>query len=605
VFTDPISQLAGVVVRVTLLLGAAWLVTFLMRRAAASTRHVVWVSAIACAVLVPLAPRIAPQWQLPAPAFLATMDTGSAATFAEQNPAEAAARRMPPGLAAVDASDSASEAPRSLSSLAVRVWAIGTIAMFAYLIIGVVAAWWVRRSAGAVEGQWVEDARDLAEAFGIRRRVLFVEAAVSTPMVAGLVRPCVMVPRDAHAWPASRLHVALLHELAHVKRRDCLTQALAQLACALYWFNPLVWIASRRLRLERERACDDFVVAAGTKGSEYAGHLLEIAQGARPRVSSLVFSGVAMARRSQLEGRVMAILDPAIRRSSAVRTRLAAAAFVIAVSVPIAAVHLTGNPPVVRAAVAAPQPAASTPTPPVQSRATTPTPAAQSPNPSSNRNARIGDASIVEVALTRMLVEAAQHGDQQQIGSLLAAGADINGEVRGDGNALIAAAQRGHDNVVRFLLDRGATVNAGVPGDGTPLIAAAQRGHLPIVAMLLERGADITMPFPGDGSPLIAAAQRGHLRVVELLLERGADIEQIVDGDENALIGASAGGHLPVVQLLVSRGANVNASVWAEHSYWTRDGAGPGEWRTPLNMARRGGHAAVVSFLLSAGARDQ
>lgn len=86
---------------------------------------------------------------------------------------------------------------------------------------------------------------------------------------------------------------------------------------------------------------------------------------------------------------------------------------------------------------------------------------------------------------------------------------------------------------------------------------------------------------------------------MEYLLERGANIEQVVLGDENALIEASASGHLPVVKLLVARRANVNARVWAETS-----GAGAGEWRTPLNMARRRGHAEVVSFLLSAGARE-
>jgi ankyrin repeat protein len=95
------------------------------------------------------------------------------------------------------------------------------------------------------------------------------------------------------------------------------------------------------------------------------------------------------------------------------------------------------------------------------------------------------------------------------------------------------------------------------------------------------------------------AAREGHADVVELLLDRGASIDQVVPRDENALIQASGEGHLQVVKLLVARGANVNARVWVE------EGSQPdGEWRTPLSMARKGGHQAVVAFLVGAGARE-
>ena len=110
----------------------------------------------------------------------------------------------------------------------------------------------------------------------------------------------------------------LAHELAHVKRRDCFTQAMAHLACAAYWFNPLVWIAARRLRAERESACDDLVLAAGTRGSDYAEHLLDIARSLRSGAWP-TWSAVTMAHRSQLEGRLMAILNPALPRRSPTR----------------------------------------------------------------------------------------------------------------------------------------------------------------------------------------------------------------------------------------------------------------------------------------------
>jgi beta-lactamase regulating signal transducer with metallopeptidase domain len=167
--------------------------------------------------------------------------------------------------------------------------------------------------------------------------------------------------------------------------------------------------------------------------------------------------------------------------------------------------------------------------------------------------------------------------------------------VRAVDRALIEAAQSGDLADINELLNAGANVNCVVSGDGTPLIVAARRGSLTAVQLLLERSADVNLPASGDGNPLIAAAARGQLEIVDLLLKRGARIEDVVPGDENALIRASGGGHLDVVKLLVSRGANVNARVWA-------DGYRGSEWRTPLNMAMRGRHLDVVSFLKSAGA---
>ena len=115
------------------------------------------------------------------------------------------------------------------------------------------------------------------------------------------------------------------------------------------------------------------------------------------------------------------------------------------------------------------------------------------------------------------------------------------------------------------------------------------------------------MPVPGDGNPLIAAAVQGRADVVGLLLDRGARIDEVVPGDENALISASREGRLNAVQLLVGRGANVNARVWSGPTLVRRGptiAQSPGEWRTPLSMARSAGRQDVVRFLLSVGAKE-
>jgi hypothetical protein len=94
-----------------------------------------------------------------------------------------------------------------------------------------------------------------------------------------------------------------------VRRRDCQIQLLAHLALAVHWFNPLAWWAVRRLRIEREHACDDHVLRLGTRASDYADHLLQIARGLLPAAEP-GWAAVAMARSSRLEARVAAILDP-------------------------------------------------------------------------------------------------------------------------------------------------------------------------------------------------------------------------------------------------------------------------------------------------------
>ena len=165
--------------------------------------------------------------------------------------------------------------------------------------------------------------------------------------------------------------------------------------------------------------------------------------------------------------------------------------------------------------------------------------------------------------------------------------------------ALYEAAEEGNIVEINRLLDAGANVNSAVQGDGSPLIGAARNGHLRAVTLLLDRGADPNMPVQGDGNPIIMAAREGHVEVVELLLNRGANINQVVPDDENALIQASGSGHLNVVKLLVGRGADVNARVRVD-----RGEPRGSEWRTPLSMARKGGHIDVVAFLLASGARE-
>ena len=152
------------------------------------------------------------------------------------------------------------------------------------------------------EGEWGELLRDLAARLGLSRRVTLLAGPLAPmPMTWGWLRPVILLPDDSDSWAVERRRDVLLHELAHIKRLDCPTQALARLVCALYWFNPLAWLAAHRLRVSAQRACDDMVLLAGSRASEYAMHLLDLARSVRSRHHH-AFAALAMARPSHLEG---------------------------------------------------------------------------------------------------------------------------------------------------------------------------------------------------------------------------------------------------------------------------------------------------------------
>src|SRR5262249_38949144 len=157
------------------------------------------------------------------------------------------------------------------------------------------------------------------------------------PLATGILHPKVILPPDYSEWSEVRRSAVLHHEIAHIKRLDALTHTFAQAATVLYWFHPLVWLTVRAMRAEREHACDDQVLAAGTKASDYAHELLDIVSSLR---QPALASALAMARRSQLEGRVLAVLDPGLRRGAlSHRASLAAAVIVLGVALPIAALR--------------------------------------------------------------------------------------------------------------------------------------------------------------------------------------------------------------------------------------------------------------------------
>jgi beta-lactamase regulating signal transducer with metallopeptidase domain len=239
-------------------------------------------------------------WNLP-PSFVHPAPAGPVAAGADI----AAAAALP-----------AAPRPAPWTTWLVLVWAAGALCVAARIVAGMIGAQALVSRARPVDSGPLADAlTDGLYATGASPRTrLRIGHAGASPFTWGLVRPTVVLPRDAAGWPGGRQRAVLLHELVHIRRRDPLTGLCALGAAVLLWWHPLVWLALRRLGLEAERACDDGVLCSGIAASEYAGDLIGVARHVR-RARRCAASPSLSGGRRALRTRVLSIVDPGRQRA--------------------------------------------------------------------------------------------------------------------------------------------------------------------------------------------------------------------------------------------------------------------------------------------------
>jgi beta-lactamase regulating signal transducer with metallopeptidase domain len=314
----------------------------LRRRASAATRHLVWTLTIAAMLVLPVLELAVPAWEIPVPGIARVtiepalhspvVDQAIAVNAAPSAPAAAVANTPAAPTEVVNASRV------QPSVVLLSIYAAGVLLMVIAFVIQEAA---VRRFAASTDAvtdrDWLDRLAECRRGMSVQSPVALRRSRVqSVPVTFGIRRSTIVIPAIADSWDDDRRTAVMLHELAHIARRDCLTQAMARAACAVYWFHPGAWWIARRLRVERELACDDRVIAAGSPPREYAGHLLEIAYSlSGDRAPALV---VSMARPRQLEGRVLAALDGGTnRRVPAFRAWMTSGAIAASLLVPLAA----------------------------------------------------------------------------------------------------------------------------------------------------------------------------------------------------------------------------------------------------------------------------
>jgi beta-lactamase regulating signal transducer with metallopeptidase domain len=255
--------------------------------------------------------------------------------------------RVPaPEPRAVSGASSAAARALVLAPFAVGMWAAGAVFSLLVLLAGWWRLGWLAGRSTPAPARCQALAADLARALGVRRPVRLLRSAhPALLMTWGCFRPTVLLPQGADRWPDARLRVVLAHELAHVRRRDSAWVMMSALVRSIYWFNPLVWMAARRLRHESERCCDDAVLATGVDAPTYASELLALARIARAHHSRWhdPLPAAAMFGGSSLEDRIRALLDRRRRPTATPSVRVAIGLMLAGATIAAAAVRVSAE----------------------------------------------------------------------------------------------------------------------------------------------------------------------------------------------------------------------------------------------------------------------
>jgi beta-lactamase regulating signal transducer with metallopeptidase domain len=302
--------------KISLIVLSGLAVSLLLRHRSAALRHWVLAVAVACAAAVPIIEGIVPAWRLPiAPPAAFEPYVGMSAEAGAPQPTAAAGPSRPNGAPSLLLA-SGVRFDVDVAGILIPIWITGTCMSLCVLLVGILRIRWLAARGRLVTGgRWSELAEEISHAYGLRRNVVLLESEHPSLLVTwGLRQPKIILPVSAAAWSDDRIRIVLTHELAHIRRGDWVVQIVAELLRAAYWFNPLLWIACRRLRLESEHACDDEVMSYGVDGSDYASHLIAVARALNHRRPSW-FPAPAMARPSSLERRVRAMLNDRLNRA--------------------------------------------------------------------------------------------------------------------------------------------------------------------------------------------------------------------------------------------------------------------------------------------------
>ena len=348
-YADPLLKfLVDTTLKSFVICAVAGLLIFCLRRRSAAVRGFVWGMAIVACLVVPLFSFFLPKWEVNVlPEMPIRSETYRLADNAQpsttpvsiapiQSPSETASpvTLTPPQPKPVTI-DSTEHTKIHWTNWVALAWVGIGLLLLARLIVGIGAVWYISVRSKDFSGSIKQLRPDWNRQVSVR-----LSDRITVPMMWGFSRPVILLPIEADSWQAERLRAVLLHELAHIKRRDWMMQMMAQVVCAVYWFNPLVWFAARWMRIEAEQACDDQVLNAGYQPIDYAQHLLDIVRNVK--IASFASrAAVAIARSSKIERRLRTVLAENLNRHPVTKGAIGIGLLVLTCfAVPMGAIRL-------------------------------------------------------------------------------------------------------------------------------------------------------------------------------------------------------------------------------------------------------------------------
>lgn len=320
---------------------------------------------------------------------------------------------------------------------------------------------------------------------------VYTSTKVSTPLVVGLLQPKIIIPKSiTEQLEHEQLLAIVLHENAHIKRKDNWFGLFQEFIAILFWWSPVIRVLNKHIHIEREIACDLRAVNEMKNGKQYAQSLIDCAKLMVIEQRSVLAMGL-FSKKKELNYRIGAILQRGSLKKPSVAAITALCA-ILSVST-------------------------------IQ--------AAQLFSPKISIKHTVADArhySLLPEYESRALINAVARNDIQAIELLQQDGVDINVPAIGDGTALMIAVKNNNETMVQALINLGADVNQSSSGDGNPIIVAAMTNNVKIARLLLDNGADIDAIVPRDETALINAAHFGFYNMVEMLVSRGADVNLAV-----------------------------------------------------------------------------
>ena len=598
-------------------------VSFLLRNRSAHVRYLIWLLVLAKCLVPPLHSvpfAVLPQEQPIAfvessPIAEGTFDASRIERYVVTEPAKSASVQAP-----MEPPPKTIEGPVTYN---IRVWLaigwlVGAVALLFYNLLNALRTQiWLQRQRTTLPVKFRHNVESFFSAHGVKHVPnVWLINGMNQPFVWGLVRGSIYLPADLLNFQDSKSWASLLgHELSHVVRFDAIVHTLQIFAQVVFWFHPFVWWANRKIRMEREKCCDEMtIVSLHALPEDYSEAIVEVLavkyESIRP-VPSLAVAGPV----KSIEERIKTMLRPGKKFYK--RPSLIAATVVLLIAfltVPTALV-LTAKAGTKAAAQPLHQAVADGDIKKVRSLI----------SKGADVNARnekdwtplhfaalYGLRDVAEVFLTKgadinatnvtgktPLHLAANFGSKYVPELLIAKGANVNARDNSGDTPLHIAVGVWHvtNDLLELLLTKGADINAKNDKDETPLHYAApwlskERRERPLVlraaVFLLANGAEVNAKDRSGCTPLYVAARNGRKKVVELLLAKGAIIDEKTDDGMTALHRAAMRGHKDVVLLLLRQGADANARE--SHNL------------TALHFAARAGNNGIVELFIAKGA---